>query len=117
MWEIEFYEKENGRCPVGEYLDSVPPDDFVRIERKLKLLAEYGNELQRPHVGYLRDDIWELRVRTQRGQNRILFFFFEGQKIILTNGFLKKTRKVPPKEIERAIEYRKAYFMKYKDRP
>ena len=31
-------------------------------------------------------------------------------KAILTHGFIKKTQKTPPSEIERAIRYRKEYF-------
>jgi len=35
-----------------------------------------------------------------------LYFFYIGQKIILTNGFIKKTQKTPKSEIELAKKYR-----------
>jgi len=38
-----------------------------------------------------------------------LYFFFIGRKIIVTNGFIKKTQKTPIAEIERAKAYRDEY--------
>ena len=40
---------------------------------------------------------------------RFLCFFFEGQKIIVTNGFHKKTDKLPQNEKERALKLKKDY--------
>lgn len=34
----------------------------------------------------------------------VLYFFYYGGKIILTNGFIKKTQKTPRKEIKLAQE-------------
>lgn len=36
-------------------------------------------------------------------------FFDQGQLIILTSGFQKKTQKTPKKEIEKAIKIKKEY--------
>ncbi len=38
--------------------------------------------------------------------SRVLYFFVVGRKIILTSGFVKKTQKTPPGEIDRAKRYR-----------
>ena len=35
-------------------------------------------------------------------QVRILYFF-DGKRVVLTQGFLKKTSAVPPEEIDRAV--------------
>lgn len=40
----------------------------------------------------------------------VLYFFYYDGKIILTNGFVKKTQKTPRVEIERAKLYRKDYL-------
>ena len=40
----------------------------------------------------------------------MLYFFYDGQDIILTNGFIKKTKTTPPNEIEKAKKYRDDYF-------
>ncbi|UPT74414.1 MAG: type II toxin-antitoxin system RelE/ParE family toxin [Elusimicrobiota bacterium] len=64
-----------------------------------------GNTLGRPAVGYLEDGIYELRIIVERDQHRILFFF-EGDIIVATHAFLKKTKKVPAEEIKRALKIR-----------
>jgi len=40
----------------------------------------------------------------------VLYFFFVGRKIILTNGFVKKTQKTPASEVETAKKYRAEYL-------
>ena len=39
-----------------------------------------------------------------------MYFFCVDRRIILTNGFIKKTQKTPKKEIEKAKKYRKEYL-------
>jgi hypothetical protein len=41
--------------------------------------------------------------------NRFLCFFYEGKKIIITNGFRKKQQKLPVKEKENALNKRDDY--------
>lgn len=41
---------------------------------------------------------------------RVLCFFMFGQKIIITNGFIKKTQKTPKREIKLAKKYRNDYL-------
>ena len=53
-------------------------------------------------------DIWELIA----GQLRVLWFYDEGRVIVCSHGFVKRTRKIPSGEIDRAQaacqEYRAA---------
>ena len=76
----------------------------------LEQLAEHGYHLDRPHVAYLRDDIYELRVKTRNGNFRCLYFFYHRERIVVTHGFKKKTQKTPEAEIQRAVEYRRDYY-------
>ncbi|MBN2549896.1 MAG: type II toxin-antitoxin system RelE/ParE family toxin [Anaerolineales bacterium] len=111
MWEIDLYEKANGRCPVQEFLDGLnKKTDLPFIDRTRKLLSEKGYALGRPYVAYLRDDIYELRVRTRNGQFRILYFFYDRGTIVFTNGLHKKGEKTPDPAIDQAIEYRVDYL-------
>jgi len=50
--------------------------------------------------------------RGKQGTNitRILYFFVAGHKIILTNGFVKKTQKTPSMEISLAKKYREDFL-------
>ncbi len=83
--------------------------DLVFINRAFDRLAEYGPELRRPQADYLRDDIYELRVNVVVGTVRLFYFLFERRVVVVTHGIKKKTKAVPPGEIDRAVEYRKRY--------
>jgi hypothetical protein len=47
--------------------------------------------------------------------NRFLCFFFAGRKVIITNGFLKKSQKFPPGEKERALRAKHNYEQRVKE--
>ncbi|MFR3451657.1 MAG: type II toxin-antitoxin system RelE/ParE family toxin [Collinsella sp.] len=40
---------------------------------------------------------------------RLLYFFFVGNRAIVTNGFVKETQRTPRKEIERAKRFREIW--------
>ena len=54
--------------------------------------------------------IFELRTKVSSDITRILYFFVIEQKIILTNGFVKKTQKTPKNEIDLAKRRRNEYL-------
>ena len=56
------------------------------------------------------DGLFEIRVDTSGNAYRIFCFFDEGNLVIVTNGFQKKTPKTPKDEIKRAIRIKKEYF-------
>lgn len=109
VYKIEFYEKNNGVCPVFEFLKILPAKIKAKIDRDIGILKEFNVKLREPLVKPLGDGIFELRTQTDGFGIRTLYFFYDGQKIILTNGFIKKTNKTPRKEIETALEYKKDY--------
>ena len=62
----------------------------------------------------LNGEIWEFRSKYMGKQNRLLAFWdkTDGKEtfVIATHGFIKKSRKTPSKEIERAEAIRQSYF-------
>ncbi len=58
------------------------------------------------------EDIWEFRTLYNGMQYRLLGFWDEQEKrlVVATHGFVKKTWKVPQKEITRAEALRKKYY-------
>ena len=58
------------------------------------------------------EDIWEFRTLYEGIQYRLLAFWDKEQQriVVATHGFVKKTWKVPAKEIERAEALRQAYY-------
>lgn len=84
----------------------------AKIFRMLELLELKGNTLREPYSKELDDGIFELRIKQSSNITRILYFFVIGKKVILTNGFVKKTEKTPKREITLAKKRRKIYNVK-----
>lgn len=110
MFDVEYYEKEDGTFPAEEFILSLEPKMRSKIFRELELLETFGNDLCEPHSKFLGDGIYEIRAKVASDITRVLYFFAVDQKIILTNGFDKKTQKTPASEIALAKKYRKDYF-------
>lgn len=106
---VEYYETETGKRPAKEFIDGLPPKVQEKVYRTIHLLETFGEQLKRPHTDTLRNGIRELRTPIGGNQYRVLYFFYMGDKAILTNGLMKKTDEVPDADIDRAIRYRKDY--------
>ena len=105
-FEVILYEKENGEIPVEKFLDSLPIKMKAKVVGLIQILQEFGNDLRQPYSKHLEDGIFELRAKQGRDITRVLYFFYFDKKIILTNGFVKKTQKTPKSEIQKAKKYR-----------
>lgn len=114
-FEIVFYDKPDGSEPVKEFLLSVDLKMRAKILRTIDLLAENGTTLRMPYSEHLEDGIFEIRVKSGSDISRVLYFFVIGRKIVLTNGFVKKTQKTPKNEIELAKKYRNEFLNREKE--
>ena len=63
------------RCPVLEWLDELPLKIQDKCAARIKRLMACGHELRRPEADYLRDGIYELRVRYRRSTTGYSTFF------------------------------------------
>lgn len=106
MFQIKFYETKDGQRPIEEFLDSLDDKMTAKLVGLMEILEEYGNNLRMPYSKHLEDGIFELRCKQGSGIVRILYFFYYEGKIIITNGFVKKTQKTPRQEIETAKQRR-----------
>ena len=61
-------------------------------------------------VRLIRDGLFELRTEYNSNIYRVFFIFDDGQIVVLFNGFQKKTRKTPNKEIEKVLKIKEAYY-------
>lgn len=113
-FEVLFYEKENGERPVKEFLQSLEKNMQAKLLGLLDVLEEKGNELREPYSKHLEDGIFELRGKVGSDISRVLYFFYYEGKIIITNGFVKKTQKTPRKQIKVAKDRRKDYIERVK---
>jgi phage-related protein len=108
--EVLIFAEADGTSPLLQWLDD--PREASKKARdkciaKIERLAEQGHELRRPDADYLRDAIYELRIRLGHVNYRILYFFHE-QRAVLTHGFTKEGA-VPDREIDLAITRRKLF--------
>lgn len=96
---IDFYKSQD--LKVQEKIEYVL--DLIRFER----------QVPKKFLKYLEgtDRIYEIRVFTAFKNLRILCFFDADQLLVLMNCFVTKTQKTPRKEIKRAEEIRKEYFI------
>ena len=90
---VEYYEKADGTFPAEDYILLQNYKMQAKLFRLLELLELKGNELREPYSKYLGDGIFEIRVKQGSDISRVLYFFVAGKKVILTNGFTKKSQK------------------------
>lgn len=100
MREIIFYRTKSDECPVEDFLDTLDG----KQAQKVAWVMQVVEELEQIPTTYLKklvntNDIWEIRVQMGSNIFRFLGFFNQGNFIVLTNGFQKKTQKTPKSEI------------------
>ena len=106
--EVVFFREDEQTVPMPDWLDSLPLNAQAKCLVKLGRLEQMGHELRRPEADYLRDDIYELRVRLQSMHYRMLYFFHGRTAAVVSHGIVKE-KKVQPKEIDLAVK-RKQLF-------
>lgn len=108
---IIFYKTSEGKCPVEEFLDSLPG----KVVQKVTWVLDLIRETEKVPTIYLKklhgsDDIWECRIQFGSNIYRLFCFFGMGRVIVLTHGIVKKSQKTPKKEIKIAETYKNDYF-------
>ena len=107
---IEFYDLD-GSNPVQDFILA---QDDVKLQAKimfdLKRLDDLGNKARKPLSDYVDDGILEMRTKQGSNISRVFYFFIFGDKIVMTNGYVKKTQKLDPKEFKLAKKRRDKYM-------
>ena len=114
---ITFYKTSDGKCPIQDFLDSLPGKTAQKVTWVLKLIED----LDIVPSSYLKklagtEEIWECRITLGSNAYRIFCFFIGNSVVVLTHGFTKKSKKTQKAEIERAEAYRKD-FLERRTRP
>lgn len=108
--KVVYFVTNSGRKPVEEFIKGLNVHSRDKFFSIVELLENFGRGLTWPHAKYIGDEIFELRFEAVEGATRVLYFFFDGEKAVLTNGFPKKSNKTPKHEKATAIERRKTYL-------
>ena len=108
-WEIVALVRAT-RNEIADFVDALPIPAQKKIVRMFRTIADaedgpfmFRNEQKMRHLG---DDLYELKS----DQVRLLFFIDRPRRLVVANGFLKKTQRTPRGEIERARTVRALYY-------
>ncbi|MCL1987491.1 MAG: type II toxin-antitoxin system RelE/ParE family toxin [Firmicutes bacterium] len=105
MYKLYFYEDKDGNSPIRDYIKMLgrlnnknSRVNLSKIREYIRVLRTDGKTAGEPHMKHIEGDIWELRPI----RNRIFFATWSDDGFILLHHFVKKTRKTPQREIDRA---------------
>lgn len=98
-----FFVDDRGNNPVKEFIERLPVKDQAKIKAYLDELKVQGRNLRRPMADYLGEGIYELRPR----DNRIFYFFFLREHAVLLHAVRKKTKKIPPNDLDLCLKRKK----------
>ncbi|MFA6515141.1 MAG: type II toxin-antitoxin system RelE/ParE family toxin [Candidatus Paceibacterota bacterium] len=87
---------------IDKFIFKLDAQTQARVLRYIGLLEKYGNKLEMPYSKSLHGGLFELRIKGNK-QVRIIYCFYKG-KIYLLNAFIKKTNKIPKKEIDLVVK-------------
>ena len=106
-----FYRTEDGRCPVEDFLNTLQAKEAQKVLWVLRLIEEL-DQIPSRYFKKLTDteEIWECRVTIRSNTYRIFAFFPEGDTVVLTHGYSKKSRKTEKRQIKQAETYRRDYL-------
>jgi len=106
-----FFRTDAGGEPVREWLRSLPKEERHAIGEDI-LTVQYAWPVGRPLVGYLGDEMWEVRSRLKNRIARTLFIMHE-REIVLLHGFIKKDQKTPKVELDLAKKRKSQYLRQH----
>lgn len=109
-YTIEWYYNENGNSQALEYFKDIDNEYKEKLFFLFKSLDIIGTIKNKEKFNYEGDSVYAFKPVP----NRFLCFFFEGNKIIITNAFHKKQQKLPKNEKEKALKAKKDYEQRVK---
>jgi phage-related protein len=88
--EVVFFQEDDRSVPLLDWLDGLPQRAQLKCLVKLQRLEELGHELRRPEADFLRDGIYEIRIRLGSVNFRLLYFFHGRQAAVISHGTAKE---------------------------
>jgi len=108
---VEWYYDNVGYSQAYEYFLKTSNVQKRKFFILIKRIAEFGKILDITKFRNEGNEIYAFKPQP----DRYLSFFIKKRKIIITNGFIKKTDKLPNNEKEKAIKYRSDYLTRFKE--
>lgn len=104
-FQIEWYLTEDGASEPLEYFNELSEDYQAKTMALFKRMAETGEIRDKTKFRNEGDGIFAFKPQPYR----FLCFFVRGRRIIITNGYYKKTDKLPKAEKARADRRKQDY--------
>ena len=103
----------------GHFFEDFLKRQSPKVREKILQMLRIVEVVEMIPQNYLRhlegtDGLYELRIGFGGDIFRIFCFFDTGRLLVLLDGFQKKTRKTPRKELLRAIGIMREYFLEKK---
>lgn len=110
-YTIEWYFTEKGESQSLEFFNGISATEQQKLFHIIKRLGDFGFVSDKTKFRNEGDDIYAIKPQP----NRFLSFFYEGNKIIITNAFVKKAQKLRKQEKDRAKAARKDYIERVRE--
>ena len=84
---------------------TMPTDIQARFVHISEMLQEFGPQsVGLPHIRFLQDKLWEMRLKGRDGIARAIYVAHTGKQLVVLHIFTKKTEKTPRKALKTAAE-------------
>ncbi len=80
--------------------------NFIHIT---EMIEEFGLSLGKPYISKVEKELFEIRAKGVEGIGRSFFCTSKTKEIIILHSYIKKTQKIPQKEIKIARKRLKEY--------
>jgi phage-related protein len=107
---LEWYYDKDGKSVAYEFFCEATEDLQDKFLVLVKKMGDSGKVFDITKFRNEGDGIYAFKPQP----DRYLSFFTDNKKIIITNGFRKKTEKLPKNEKKLAMKYRQDYFERKK---
>jgi len=87
---------------VEKFIKSLEKPTIAKVLRTIDLLEKFGQKLGPPHTKKISVNLFELRIPGRKDVR--IFYSFHKSQIFLLHGFVKKSKKIPRKEIKIALQ-------------
>lgn len=96
-WTITYYSES-----VQQEILAMPTGFLARYLRYADRMEVFGPDLGMPHTRAMGEGLFELRLKAEGGIARVFYCTMIGKKIMVLHQFIKKTDKIPPRELATA---------------
>lgn len=111
-FKIYLYKTSSSREVLKDFILSFSKIEMMKIHNDLNQLSKFGLQLiNTPLVKKIHryPSLYELRIKIEK-EIRLLFYFHKPNTFVILYGFVKKTNKLPKKDLVIAIKRAKEFM-------